>query len=130
MYRRVPALRSRVSYLILFLTIAGCAAKREVVFLAASNQTVTSRLDVSHDGNAQRVLVTNASTVEVTVTSVQLRDCENIKNRCEVVKLRTPIAPGQTREVLVVMPKDRDQRWNFRYSWSWEAANNAPPMPR
>lgn len=128
--RCTTAFKFKAAILTIVLLAGGCAAKRETVFIAATDATVSARLEVTGDGMAQRVVVTNLSTVPITVTSVRLHSCENIKNRCDVVRLRVQVEPNQKRNVLVVRPEAQNKAYKFEYSWSWEAANRPPEISR
>ncbi len=106
---------------------SGCAAKvTERVYVAPTDQTVTARLEAAMDGKGQYVYVENRSTVPVTVTSLHLRDCENIKTRCEVTRMRVKLPPGQRQQIGAVRAANPDAGHNFRYSFTWEAENAAP----
>lgn len=112
------------------LGLAGCAANVEQAYLAPSDATVTARLEAAYSGEGQHVIVENRSTVEVVVTSLHLRDCENVKNRCEVVRMRRPVKPGQRERLVTVQPAAPNLGYNFRYSWTWQAAGAPPELPR
>ena len=101
------------------------ATPRQAVYVAPTHQTVTTRLEASYDGRGQHVVVENRSTVEIIVTSLQLRECENIKNQCAVQRLRVPVRPGQQVRLATVTVANPEQRSNFRYSWTWELAPQA-----
>lgn len=119
----------RIAVVLAIFVLSGCAAKTERTFVAASESTVSARLESTYSGEGAYVVVLNASTVDVVVTSVTLRDCANIKNRCETVRLRVPLAPGQRRQVLTVTRADPNQGHSFRYSFSWEAPDALPAIP-
>lgn len=129
---RVPRLHrcfTSSALLGMMVLASGCAAKAtERVYVAPTDQTVTARLEAAMDGRGQYVYVENRSTVPVTVTSLHLRDCENIKNRCEVTRMRLKLAPGQRQQIGTVRPANPDAGHNFRYSFTWEADNAAPSL--
>jgi hypothetical protein len=117
-------------FLLMSLLLGGCAAKAERVYLAPSDATVTARLEAAYDGRGQHIVVENRSTVQIVVTSLHLRDCQNIRNRCDVVRMRTPVRPGQRYQLATVRPANLNQAYNFLYSWSWEVSETGPEVSR
>lgn len=112
------------------LALAGCATTGEQVFyVAPTDQTVTARLEAAWDGKGQNIIVENRSSVEVTATSVHLSNCENIKNPCEVTRLRVPVRPGEQRRLKTIEAQNTSRTYDFRYSWTWEASGTAPALP-
>jgi hypothetical protein len=108
---------------VVVVAAAACGA-REVVLVEPSAATVISRLEPTNDGRGQYVVVENRSSVPIFVTSVQLRDCRNIRNPCEVTRMRVEVRPGRSERVLAVQSRSGGSAYNFLYSWSWEG------MPR
>ena len=104
------------------LAAVSCATARQTVYVAPSNETVTAETVAGYDGIRQLVYVTNSSTVPIVITSIQLRDCENVRNRCEVARLRVPVGPGQRALLATIEPENRERAFTYRYSWSWEVA--------
>jgi hypothetical protein len=98
------------------------ATHHQALYIAPTHKTVTTRLEASNSGRGQHIMVENRSTVEIIVTGVQLRECENIKNQCAVQRLRKSVRPGQQVRVATVEVANPEQRSNFRYSWTWEVA--------
>lgn len=119
----------RSRFLVLWLVnVSACAsaARQEPVFVEANEQTVTTRLEAAYSGRGQHVVVENRSSVPIFVTSLHLQECQNIKNSCEVKRLRIPVDPGQSRQVATVQTKNSEQASNFRYHWTWEVQRGAP----
>jgi hypothetical protein len=106
------------------VSAATACSAREVVHVEPSAATVTSRLEATNDGRGQYVVVENRSSVSIFVTSVQLRDCQNIRNPCEVKRMRVEVRPGRSERVLTVLSRSASSPYNFLYSWGWEG------MPR
>jgi hypothetical protein len=106
---------------------AACAPAAQSVYVAATPETIHSRLEVAPTGRAQYVVVENRSSQEIFVTGVHLRNCRNVKNACEVTPMRTAIPPGQSRRVLTVQVETQNQPSAFGYGTSWEVA--APVIP-
>lgn len=113
-----------------FLALLSCAPAMQRVFEAASNETVTTRLEATYDGRGQYVVVENRSTQPVVVTSLNLRECENIKNRCGVTRMRLRVAAGETRRITTVQVADPNRAFNFRYGWTWEVDAQPTPLPK
>jgi hypothetical protein len=120
--------RPRLAVAALSLLMAGCATKGERVFVAPTEHTVTARLEPVNDGRGQHVIVENRSTVDIVVTGVRLSDCENLKNRCELTRMRRTVRPGQRQRVMTILQDNATRGHNFRYSWSWEAAGSTPVL--
>lgn len=87
---------------VLLVPLLGCVvlacpkASRQTVFVAATNETVSTATEEAHgDAPAHNVWVTNASTEPVIVYSVTLRGCENIKQQCVPRKMNLTVGPGQ-----------------------------------
>lgn len=113
------------------LAAVSCATARQIVYVAPSNETVTAETVASYDGIRQLIYVTNSSTVPIVITSLQLRACENIRNRCEVTRLRVPVGPGQRVLVATIEPENRERAYTYRYYWTWEVAagHEQPRVP-
>lgn len=125
-----PPLLCAAGVLLVPILLVSCAAKPELTYLAPTERTVTARLEAAYGADAQHIIVENMSTVEVIVTSLRLQECENIKNDCEVVRLREPVKPGQRHRLATVQPANPDRASSFSFSWSWEVASDAPEIPR
>jgi hypothetical protein len=120
-------LRVCVGCVAVLVVLAGCAAKVESTFVAPTDRTVVSRLEPGGDGRTH-IVVYNNSSVAVVVNGVTLSGCANVKNRCELIRLRVPIKPGQRRSVLIVSRNRAEQGHAFRYSWSWESEATQLPI--
>ena len=118
-----------VTVLCLMAGAGACASTGERTFVAATDRTVVSRLEPASGGRGQHVVVQNSSTVEIVVNGVALADCEHVRTRCEVHRLRVPVGPGQRRQVFTIVTDGSDQGHNFRYSISWEASAAPPDIP-
>ena len=115
-------IRSALSALVVLATLSCASAGRQTVYVAASNANITDQAVASYNGVSQLVYVTNGSTVPIVVTSVRLYDCDNIRNRCEVVRMRVPVGPGHRELIVTVNPENPERAYSYRYSWTWEAA--------
>jgi P pilus assembly chaperone PapD len=107
---------------ILWVATSACSSPRAVVHLAPSNQTVRAATELTFSGDGQHIYVTNSSSVPIMVTGLRLTDCENIKNRCETIRLRVLVAPGQRQNLIIVKPDNTNRAHSFRYNYTWEPA--------
>lgn len=85
-----------------------------------SRATISARLEPTSDGHGRRIVVYNRSSADIRVTSVHLHECENIRNRCELVRFDVLVPSGQSRHVTTVDKRDTRRSHRFRYSWDWE----------
>jgi hypothetical protein len=99
-----------------------CASSRIPIYVAPSNDTVEAGTEMSLGGEGQNVYVFNHSSVTIMVTGLQLHDCENIKNRCDVMRLRIPVRPVQRQNLALVRPNDTNRPFSFKFNYSWEPA--------
>lgn len=110
--------------------IAACAPATQTVYIAATPQTVESRLEAARTGNAQYVVVANHSSQPIFVTAVRLQECRNVKKACETHPMRVSVPPGQRRNVFTVEVDNENMPSGFRYSTAWEvAAAELPALP-
>lgn len=115
---------TRLAPLVALAAAAGCAAKSGPArYIAPTDQTiVTSTEERSSGAPGQIVYVENRSTVPVTVFSVTLRGCENVKQRCDSPqKLDLKLRPG-TRSILArVDPASPERSFGYAFSFGWHA---------
>lgn len=98
----------------------GCAPAKQRVYVAPSLDTVITSLEQGRsDPPSQIIWVENRSTVPVTVYSVALRDCQNVRQVCEPRPVDVTLAGGQKRVVMRIEPRSANQGFSFRYSFAW-----------
>ena len=97
-----------------------CASNRVLVFVAPSNQTIEAGSEMSFGGDGHVVYVYNHSSVPIMLTGLQLLDCENIKNSCDVQRLRIQVPAGQRTNIATVKPENPDRPYSFHFHYSWE----------
>jgi hypothetical protein len=121
---RRPRLIAPLVYWGLYTTVVvSCAtATKQTAYIAPSYATIVAEPEESPDGVHQSIYMVNHSTVPVVITSFQLHDCENVANPCEAKHMRILLSPGQRALVATIGPIDRDRAYNYRYSWTWAAA--------
>ncbi len=104
------------------LLLPGCAsAPTQHAYVAPTFETVFTTTEEMTTGPGQIVYVENRSSVRVTVYSVTLRDCENIKASCNPRQLNLRLDPGNRVTLVRVEPANPQQGFNFRYSFGWRA---------
>jgi len=99
---------------------SSCASNRVPVYIAPSNQTIESGTEMSFGGDGQIVYVYNHSSVPIVITGLHLLDCENIKNSCEVQRLRIQVPAGQRTNITTVKPENPNRPYSYRFNYSWE----------
>lgn len=103
---------------------SGCASGVQRVYVAPTNETVVTGVTEGRgDDVFQMIWVANRSTVPVTVYSVTLRSCENVRQPCEPRPMNVRLAAGEQRTVLRVEPKSDLQGFSFRYTFAWRPAD-------
>lgn len=55
----------------------------------------------------------------VTITSLTLYDCENIRNACTTQPMAVRLEPGETKEVQRVEAQRREGAFSFRFRFGW-----------
>jgi hypothetical protein len=104
------------------LLLPGCAsAPTQHAYVAPTFETVFTTTEEMTTGPGQIVYVENRSSVRVTVYSVTLRDCQNIKASCTPRQLNLRLDPGNRVTLVRVEPANPQQGFNFRYSFGWRA---------
>lgn len=128
----LPPLPAALLAAALLLLPAACAPAVERVYAAPSRENVFSGSEASMDGRGAHLWVENRSTVPITVTSVRLYDCENIKNRCEVTRLNVAVHPGRRVRIATVQAANDTAAYRYRWSWTWshEGSPEIPGFPR
>ena len=101
---------------------SACASSRTPVYVAPSSETIESGTEMALTGDGQYIYIVNHSSAAITVTGLHLIDCENIKNRCEVMRLRVRVPPGQRANLATVRPDNPNRASSFRFTYRWEPA--------
>jgi hypothetical protein len=105
---------------------AGCASGGgQRVYVAPTAQSVFAGYDeiASHPG--QVMWVENRSSVPITIYSVTLRGCENVKQRCEVRPVNIHLGPNSRAELTRIEPENPQKAYNFSSTFAWRA-DSAP----
>ena len=113
--------------LLLVAAIAGCASAAQKVYVAPTNDTVTSNTELGAGSTpSHNIYVTNASTEPIIVFGTSLTDCENVRQQCESRPMNLLIPGGQRKVVLRVEPRNARERFSYRFSYSWRPEKKNP----
>lgn len=91
-------------------------------YVAPTPETIFSDTE-ERQGNppAHLVYVLNRSTVPVTVFSVSLTNCQNIKGRCEPKRVNLRVRPGGRMMALRIEPANAFMPFGYHFGFSWRA---------
>ena len=92
----------------------------QAAYVAATSQTIVSRT-VEQEGSfaGHSIYIENHSTVPVTVFSVNLSGCENVKQSCSTHRTNIHLGPGGRELAIRVNASDRDRAMSYRFGFSW-----------
>ena len=111
-------------FVIPLLLAADCSPSVPAGVVPATAQTVTAEADKGFE--TQDIVVVNASSVPITVTSLTLRFCRNIRNPCVRVPYQLLVAPHTRQRIATVGPANARAAFSYGYSWTWSADSAAP----
>jgi hypothetical protein len=110
--------------MVAFVLVACSAATR--TFVAPSDDTVyTETVEQQGDVPTQVIYVINRSTVPVTVFSVSLRSCENVKQECAPKRTNLRVDPGGRTAVMRVQPDSPTRGFSYYFSFGWRADSSS-----
>ena len=110
----------RLTTICLALVVSGCASNGQLVYVAPSNETISTTTEEGHGSTpSHNIYVINASTEPIIVFGVALRDCENVKQQCEAQAANIRIGGGSRGVVLRVEPRNLQSGFSYRFSYSW-----------
>ncbi|MGH7695806.1 MAG: hypothetical protein ACRENH_12535 [Gemmatimonadaceae bacterium] len=101
--------------------IAACASPRTSIFVAPTENTVQLVSEDTQMSPGKLIYVVNESSVPITVTSIRLTECENIKTRCDFHKLELRIDPRSRRQVLKIEAANPERGFGYRSNFGWRA---------
>jgi hypothetical protein len=108
------------------LAVACAGTMSQSAYVAPTQQTVYTTAEEMTATPGQIIYVENHSSVPVTVYSVTLRECENIKSGCNGPRPLNLHLKPDTRAVLArVEPANAQKSFNFRYTFGWRADSAA-----
>lgn len=101
----------------------GCATTpHQRTYVAPTQETVFTTVEEMTSGPGQIIYVENRSSVPVTVYSVTLRECDNIKVGCSAPRpLHLQLTPDSRAVLARVEPTNAQKSFNFRYTFGWRA---------
>src|SRR5688500_8212848 len=110
--------------------VRACLAAASVLVLGAcaaaaagpprsGTEPVTTWMTDQTGAPGKVIFMRNNTGAPVTITSITLYDCENVRNPCLQQQLTVRLDPGATREVLRVGPQRQEQSFRFRYRFGW-----------
>jgi hypothetical protein len=118
---RISSSRAPGASLALLLAIA-CAPASQHAYVAPSRATIISTTEETQGPPARHVIyIENRSTVPVTVFSVSLSGCENVKQQCSPHPVKIRVAPGQREVAIRVEPVNAEQGFGYHFGFSWNA---------
>lgn len=122
--RSIPAPIGRAAGAVAMLLL-GCAPAHRA-YVAPTSQTIISSTEESQSGKPEHVIyVQNHATVPVTVFSVTLSGCENVKQRCGPEPRNLRVGPGQRTLVARVTPESELRGFGYRFNFSWRADSSS-----
>ena len=102
--------------------VAACSSATQRVYIAPSAETIISDTEERQsDPPSHLIFIRNRSTVPVTVFSVSLNSCQNIKGSCGPRRVSIKVAPGQRVTALRVEPANQTLAFSYRFGFSWNA---------
>lgn len=125
---RAPSFIPRPTLALIWILGSGIAAPALLAqsYVAPTNETVTTRTEEGLGSSiAQVIWIHNGSTVPISVYSVTLRDCDNVKQQCSPRPLSMRLQPGRSDVLTRVEPRDPEKGYSYRYTFGWRADSAA-----
>jgi len=99
-----------------------CAPATQHAYVAPSHLTIISTTEESQGPPAAHLIfVENRSTVPVTVFSVSLTGCENVKQQCSPHPVNIRVPAGRRELAMRVEPANKEQGFGYHFGFSWHA---------
>jgi hypothetical protein len=118
---RIASPRALVAPLALLAGVA-CTPATQHAYVAPTHATIISTTEESPGPPASHVIyIENQSTVPVTVFSVSLSGCENVKQQCSPRPVKIRVAPGRREIAMRVEPANSDQGFGYHFGFSWNS---------
>src|SRR5262245_49375749 len=113
-------MRQQLRSSIVALLVIGCAPAAQHAYIAPTSETILSTTEERDQNPPSHVIfVLNHSTVPITVFSVSLRGCENVKQRCEPTPVKYRVPAGGRAEVMRVTPQSTERGFSYSFGFSW-----------
>ena len=110
------------------VVISACAPHGPAEYVAPSNRTIEMHTELTQDGETTWIYAVNRSSVAVVITSLVLRECENVQNTCGRIPFDVLVPPGRRVDLLRITPRNRGNESSFRYTYTWERAHDEEPQ--
>ena len=118
---RITSPRALGGSFALLLAIA-CAPATKHAYIAPSHETVVSTTEETEGPPSRHVIyIENRSTVPVTVFSITLSGCENVKQQCSPHPVKIRVRPGGRELAIRVEPVNESQGFGYHFGFSWHA---------
>lgn len=111
----------RLIFPVCCLVLASCASARTKIYVAPTNETVLLIAEDTPTNPGKVIYVVNESSEPITVTSLHLTSCENIKNRCDFHKLALRVDPHSRRQIMRVEAANPERGFGYRSNFGWRA---------
>lgn len=105
--------------------VAPAPGHAQRAYVAPTDATVLSDTEVRSESGEHLIFVANRSTVPVTVFSVSLTRCENVKERCDPRRANLKLPPGARRLAMRVTPESRERRFSYSFRFGWRAESSS-----
>lgn len=103
--------------------LAACAPNAPAGPARSGAEPVTAWLtDQSGSTPGKIIYMRNNTDAPLTITSVTLFECENVRTPCFTHQMAVRLEPGQTKEIQRVKAQRSEQRFSFRYRFGWGPA--------
>ena len=102
--------------------VAACTPATQHAYVAPSRTTIVNTTEESQGPpEAHLIYIENRSTVPVTVFSVSLTGCENVRQQCTPHPVKIRVRPGGRELAMRVEPANKDQGFGYQFGFSWNA---------
>ena len=109
----------------------GCSSATRHAYVAPTDQTVYTTVEATPMSPGQIVYVENSSSVPVTVYSVTLRECANIKGGCNGPRtLNLHVPPAAKATLIRVEPANVGKAFKFGFTFGWRADSSTTATRR
>jgi hypothetical protein len=126
-FTREPTVKA-VAILLVSVVIGACAPSSTVrAYVAPTRETVFAKLEAaSGPEEAGLIWVENRSTVPITVTSVTLHGCDNIRQACDQPnRMNAKLEPESRKMVMRVAKKTAAEGYTLSYTFAWAADSSS-----
>ena len=106
--------------------LTACSAATQRAYVAPTDRTIVSTTEERQgDPPAHLIYIHNHSTVPVTVFSVSLSGCENVKQQCSPRPVSIRVAPGRRELATRVEPENESRGFSYYFRFGWRADSSS-----